>query len=110
MHSTLFRFSEKARGLAGSFATALERRRMKVPLISRAPKKIFWIVLIVVLAAGIGTGTYAAVSTQQSSAATTEAALQTATARQGDLILEASGTGYLVAFKNLPLALIPVEN
>ncbi len=100
MHSTLLRFLEKARGLAGSFTADLEKRRMKIPLISRAPKKIFWVVLIVVLAAGIGTGTYAAVSAQQTSSTTSEAALQTATARQGDLVLEASGTGYSWRLRN----------
>ena len=63
---------------------------------SRTLKKLFWIVLIVlVLAGGGGYGYYRWRQTQATSTQTST--LQTATVRQGDLIIRASGTGTLVA-------------
>ena len=89
--------SVKSPKLGTRLSTNLEKARLKIPVLSRVPKKVFWIVLIVVVVAGAGTGAYAALRPAQTTAAATTAALQTATARQGDLVLEASGTGYLVA-------------
>jgi RND family efflux transporter MFP subunit len=63
------------------------------------PRPVFWIVLVVLVAA-IGGGAYYYVNAQQSQAAAATAqqsTLQTATARTGDIVLRASGTGSLVA-------------
>jgi len=63
---------------------------------SRTFKKLFWIILIVVvLAGGGGYGYYKWRQTQTSSTQTQT--LQTATVRQGDLVIRASGTGTLIA-------------
>jgi RND family efflux transporter MFP subunit len=63
---------------------------------ARLSKKLFWIFLIVVLLAGAGG--YAYYRIRQSQASSTQAStLQTATVRQGDLVLRASGTGTLIA-------------
>ncbi len=63
---------------------------------SRTFKKLFWIILIVVmLAGGGGYGYYKWRQTQTSGTQTQT--LQTATVRQGDLIIRASGTGTLIA-------------
>jgi RND family efflux transporter MFP subunit len=71
---------------------------------SRWPKWVRWIVPVVVVAL-LGAGTYAVVRTgQTSAAASTTSTLQTATARQGNLILQASGSGYLVASSEASIA------
>jgi multidrug efflux pump subunit AcrA (membrane-fusion protein) len=62
-------------------------------------KPAFWIVLIVLVLA-IGGGAYYYVNAQQAAAAAVtakQATIQTATARTGNIILRASGTGTLVA-------------
>jgi HlyD family secretion protein len=60
-------------------------------------KWIRWTALLLVVAL-IGAGTYFVVKARQTkSAASTTSTLQTATARTGNLILQASGSGYLVA-------------
>ncbi len=68
--------------------------------IAGLPRPIFWIILIVVLAA-IGGGAYAFIKMQQNntaaSASAQSSALQTATARTGNIVLRASGTGTLTA-------------
>ena len=68
--------------------------------IAGLPRPIFWIVLVVVLVA-IGGGVYAYTMAQQNSAAAATSAqqstLQTATARTGNIVLRASGTGTLTA-------------
>jgi RND family efflux transporter MFP subunit len=68
--------------------------------IAGLPRPIFWIVLVVVLVA-IGGGVYAYIMAQQNNAAATASAqqstLQTATARTGNIVLRASGTGTLTA-------------
>jgi HlyD family secretion protein len=71
---------------------------------ARLPRPVLWIVLIVVVIA-IGGGVYYFVRTQQAktAAASAQPALQTATARQGNLILRASGTGTLVAASEVNL-------
>ena len=64
--------------------------------LARLSKKLFWIFLIVVLLAGAGG--YAYYRIRQSQASRTQAStLQTATVRQGDLVLRASVTGSLIA-------------
>jgi multidrug efflux pump subunit AcrA (membrane-fusion protein) len=62
-------------------------------------KPVFWII-IVVLVVAIGGGAYGYVNSQQAAAAAVtaqQATIQTATARTGNIILRASGTGTLVA-------------
>jgi HlyD family secretion protein len=68
------------------------------PWIVRWPKWVRWAALAVLVIA-IGAGVYTGVKASQTKAAAASqtATLQTATARTGNLILEASGTGYLVA-------------
>jgi HlyD family secretion protein len=74
-----------------------EENRPTRSLLSRWPKWVRWTALAVVVVA-IGAGSYAVVKARQTKAAASqEATLQTATARQGNLTLQASGTGYLVA-------------
>ena len=67
--------------------------------IAGMPRPVFWIVLVVVVAAIAG-GAYYYITTQQNSAAaaaSAQPALQTATARTGNIVLRASGTGTLSA-------------
>ncbi len=74
-----------------------EETRPARSLLSRWPKWIRWTTLAVIVIA-IGAGSYAVVKARQSkAAASTQSTLQTATVRQGNLTLQASGTGYLVA-------------
>jgi RND family efflux transporter MFP subunit len=71
---------------------------------SRWPKWLRWI-LLVVLVALLGAGTYYVVKARQTTTtASTTSTLQTATARTGNLILEASGSGYLVASSEASIA------
>ena len=81
-----------------SFLSRIQEKVRTTPsLFSRWPKWVRWIALAIVVVA-IGAGSYAVVKARQTKVATSqEATLQTATARQGNLILQASGTGYLVA-------------
>jgi len=63
---------------------------------ARISKKLFWIFLIVVVLAGAGG--YGYYRWRQAQASTTQTStLQTATVRQGDLVIRASGTGTLIA-------------
>jgi multidrug efflux pump subunit AcrA (membrane-fusion protein) len=67
--------------------------------IAGLPRPAFWIILAVVVAAIAG-GVYYYVNAQQAAAAAVtakQATIQTATARTGNIILRASGTGTLVA-------------
>ena len=89
--------TEKPRNLVSRLSRNMERTRLKIPVISHISGKVFWIALLVVVVAGSSAGVYAAVTPATATATTSAAALQTATARTGDLILRASGTGYLVA-------------
>lgn len=75
-----------------------EKGLARPSVFSRWPKWLRWTVLAVGIVA-IGVGVFAFVRTNQAktAAAASTSTLQTATARQGNLILEASGTGYLVA-------------
>jgi multidrug efflux pump subunit AcrA (membrane-fusion protein) len=64
---------------------------------SRQPKWVVWVASAVVVAL-LGVGAYFVVKAQQTkAAAATTSTLQTATARTGNLVLQASGSGYLVA-------------
>ncbi len=81
-----------------SISVPKERKAFFPPLITRWPRWLRWTVLGVVLV-GLGAGAFAYIRTRQAAAtaAASTSTLQTATARQGNLILEASGAGYLVA-------------
>jgi HlyD family secretion protein len=70
----------------------------------RWPKWLRWLTLIVLVAL-LGAGTYAVVKGRQTTAAvSTTSTLQTATARTGNLVLQASGSGYLVASSEANIA------
>jgi multidrug efflux pump subunit AcrA (membrane-fusion protein) len=75
----------------------LGKEHAKKSGLSQAQKRVFWIVLGVVIIAGLGVRAYATLVKTQTATTATTGTLQTATARQGDLVLEASGAGYLVA-------------
>jgi HlyD family secretion protein len=61
------------------------------------PKWLRWLVLLVLVAALSGGGYYYYLTLQAKKTVSTTTTLQTATARTGNLILQASGSGYLVA-------------
>ncbi|MFH1523527.1 MAG: efflux RND transporter periplasmic adaptor subunit [Chloroflexota bacterium] len=83
--------------MSSIFSRILEKGRTLPAWFSRWPKWVRWIALFVVIIA-IGAGSYAVVQANQAkTAASQESTFQTATARQGNLILQASGTGYLAA-------------
>jgi multidrug efflux pump subunit AcrA (membrane-fusion protein) len=80
-----------------SIAVPQEKSKTKSSIFSRTPLWVRWVFLVVVIAL-IGGGSYAFIKARQATAtASTTSTLQTATARTGNLILEASGSGYLVA-------------
>jgi multidrug efflux pump subunit AcrA (membrane-fusion protein) len=83
--------------MASKSLNSFEKAKLKIPVLSRVPKTIFWIVLIVIIVTGIGIGAYSLLNPAQVATTASSGTLQTAVARQGDLILQASGTGYLVA-------------
>jgi len=63
---------------------------------ARLSKKLFWIFLIVVVLAGAGG--YGYYRWRQAQASVTQTStLQTATVRQGDLVIRTSGTGTLIS-------------
>ncbi len=71
---------------------------------NRWPKWLRW-TTIVVMVALLGAGGYYVVKARQTAAAaSTGSTLQTATARTGNLVLQASGTGYLVASSEADVA------
>jgi HlyD family secretion protein len=71
---------------------------------SRRPKWVRWAALVVVVAL-LSAGTYVFVRARQTTAAASSAStLQTATARTGNLVLQASGSGYLVAASEANIA------
>jgi len=79
-------------------------RRQSKNWIKRLPKRTWWIVLAGVVIAG-GAIAYFTIHAQQASAASAsqQPALQTAVARQGNLVLRASGTGTLIAAQEVNL-------
>ena len=80
-----------------SIAGTQEKSPTKPSLFSHTSKWVRWVALVVLVAL-IGGGAFAYVKAQQATAAaSTASTLQTATARTGNLVLEASGSGYLVA-------------
>ena len=88
-------------------ATASEKSATKVrnrSWFARMPRRTLWIVLAILVVA-IGVGAYFIISTQRAkaAAAASQPALQTATARTGNLILRASGTGTLIASSEVNL-------
>ena len=86
-------------------STDPENTEKKLPSKRRLPRPVLWIALVVVVVL-IGGGIYYYVHAQQAGAAATAAqpALQTATARTGNIILRASGTGTLIAASEVNLA------
>jgi len=94
--------SEKARGLRAGFSAFLERIRTKRPRLSRLPKKFLWIGLAAVVVVGAGIMAYVKLHPAQASTSS-GTTLQTATARQGDLTLLASGVGTLVSVSEASL-------
>jgi multidrug efflux pump subunit AcrA (membrane-fusion protein) len=80
--------------------SAPKNRKLSMP---RLLRKALWIALSVLLIAVTGGFAYYKL-TYASAQATTEATLQTAIVRQGDLVLYASGTGTLVAADEVDLA------
>ena len=87
-----------------SNANAQEKAHTKRSLFSRWPKWLCWVTLAVLVAL-IGVGAFFFVKARQTTtAASTTSTLQTATARTGNLILEASGSGYLVASSEANIA------
>ncbi|HTX93245.1 MAG TPA: efflux RND transporter periplasmic adaptor subunit [Anaerolineales bacterium] len=92
MSSIFPRLSELIKNIRNS-----EKPRRLTAFFVGWPKWVRWTALAV-LVVGIGAGSFAVVKANQvKTAATQTATLQTATARKGSLVLEASGTGYLVA-------------
>jgi RND family efflux transporter MFP subunit len=80
-----------------SIAVPQEKSKTKSSIFSWMPLWVRWVFLVVVIAL-IGGGSYAFIKARQATAtASTTSTLQTAIARTGNLILEASGSGYLVA-------------
>jgi nitrogen-specific signal transduction histidine kinase len=83
-----------------SSATVEMKGKLKpVPsLLSKLPKWLRWTSLaLLIILAGAGVFTYVRTRQAAAAAASSASTLQTATARQGNLILKASGAGYLVA-------------
>ena len=80
-----------------SIAGTQAKSPTKPSLLSQTPRWVRWVALVVLVVL-IGGGAFAYVNAQQATAAaSTASTLQTATARTGNLVLEASGSGYLVA-------------
>jgi HlyD family secretion protein len=65
--------------------------------------KIIWIVVVVAVLAGAGYFIYSKTTTSKATKTTTAATLHTTTAKQGDLVIYASGTGNLVASQSVSL-------
>jgi len=65
--------------------------------LTKLPKRILWIVLIIIVLAGAGGFTYYRMFYNNPTEQTNENELQTATVRSGDLVIYASGSGTLVA-------------
>ena len=88
-----------------STAGAQKKLRTKSSLFSRLPNWVGWVALAVVVVL-LGAGSYVVIKARQTAAATASSAstLQTATARTGNLVLEASGSGYLVASSEANIA------
>jgi HlyD family secretion protein len=72
--------------------------------IAGVPRPVFWTTLVILVLA-IGGGAYYFFNKQQTkvAAASAQPALQVATARQGNLVLRASGTGTLIAANQVNL-------
>jgi RND family efflux transporter MFP subunit len=90
--------------MSASISIKRKNGQVRTSWFSRWPKWIRRATLIVVVAL-LGAGTYFVVKARQTTAAaSTSSTLQTATARTGNLILEASGSGYLVAASEANIA------
>ena len=75
-----------------------EKTKNRSSAFTRLPRWARWLAVILVIAL-LGGGAYGLIAVQKAkaAAAASTSTLQTATARTGNLILEASGSGYLVA-------------
>lgn len=90
--------------MSSLYSNKQEKGRNKTSWLSRWPKWARWLSLVLVVALS-GAGAYYTVKThQEEAAASTTSTLQTATARTGNLVLEASGSGYLVASSEADIA------
>ena len=70
--------------------------RIKVPaFLSRLPRRALWIIMVIVILSGAGGFAYYRLQYQPGQASD-EPAMQTASARQGDLVIYASGSGTLI--------------
>ena len=82
-------------------------RGSEAPLLKRiAPrfnKKLTWIIVVFIVLAASGGFAYYKLAYLPSQTTTTTAIMQTATVRQGDLVIYASGTGTLVASDEVSL-------
>jgi HlyD family secretion protein len=82
----------------------IESKNRSQNRLKKLPKRVWWIALAAVIIVAVAV-TYLTIHTQQASAASTsqQAPLQTAVARQGNLVLRASGTGTLIAAQEVNL-------
>jgi HlyD family secretion protein len=65
--------------------------------------KIVWIVVVIAILAGAGYYYYSSTTKAKTTAKTTTASLYTTTAKQGNLVIYASGTGNLVAVQTVSM-------
>jgi RND family efflux transporter MFP subunit len=84
--------------MSSTISGSKERKVFTLPLLNRWPVWLRWLALGVLLV-GTGAGVYTFVQARQAAAAAAASAstLQTATVRQGNLVLQATGAGYLQA-------------
>jgi RND family efflux transporter MFP subunit len=90
--------------IPGKISSLVSRLENSRPF-ARVPKKIFRLILLILLLAILGSAIYFPVTAFSVTAATEETdALQTATASRGDLVIYASGSGTLIAADEVDLA------
>jgi len=90
--------------MSSTLSKKQEKVRTTLSWSSRWLKWVRWTALGVLVAL-LGVGTYAVIKVRQTTAAaSTTSTLQTATAHTGNLVLEASGSGYLVASSEANIA------
>jgi signal transduction histidine kinase len=87
-----------------SIANVQGRARTKSSLFSHWPKWLRWLTLLVLVGLVGGATYYYYQTLQAKKSVSTNSTLQTATARTGDLVLQASGSGYLVASSEANIA------
>jgi signal transduction histidine kinase len=87
-----------------SIANVQGKARTKSSLFSHWPKWLRWLTLLVLVGLVGGATYYYYQTLQAKKSVSTNSTLQTATARTGDLVLQASGSGYLVASSEANIA------